>query len=352
MSYEEDLVQKFLSCFSLLREACDSDPSNILQQATADKGLAKIGLAVFSAYRNIIDHEEHWNRITFDGYSTNYIKSRRLFEREYLLSCAFCGLLIEAENPDTGDEEFQRKKKAYASFGGDALVRMSKWLFETRLDWNEAQKKGFKTGSDIDFALSTIDVLAALAPKIEKQLREFENEFYGDQADPDLYIVDRLDAVENGRRELDNLFDEDFSALSRRKLLTPKVMIPPHVFNRSQNTKKKASLLRLLREAQIAFIFGAPLAAISLLRSLLEVLLKEHYLCIGGDLLALINDSHNKIPKSVYPKQLHELRMLANKVLHAGTTEENHNENESPRELEQSVAKHLDTLRELIEALQ
>jgi hypothetical protein len=118
------------------------------------------------------------------------------------------------------------------------------------------------------------------------------------------------------------------------------------------------SLKTLLRQAQEAFIYGVPFAAIALMRAILEVLLKEQYGSTGADLSELINTAR-RLPAGVPHARLHRLRKLANFILHPkerfsednsfmklGDIRKNLRDAES---FEREVLSYLDDLQTLIE---
>ncbi|MGJ0454482.1 MAG: hypothetical protein ACR65T_14815 [Methylocystis sp.] len=128
----------------------------------------------------------------------------------------------------------------------------------------------------------------------------------------------------------------------RRRGLVPVVLIPTHVAGRhgkqhGPQPDNKISLLLQLQQAQEAFVFGVPLAAISLMRALTELVLVYHYDFSAGDLADKINrlcDEKTKNP-------LHRLRKLANDILHYGDSPANGRESEFEQKRRQA---HLGTL--------
>ena len=48
-------------------------------------------------------------------------------------------------------------------------------------------------------------------------------------------------------------------------------------------TRRKALIADLLQQAQDAFIYGAPFAAIALMRAILEIVLSRHYGAAGRE---------------------------------------------------------------------
>lgn len=138
--------------------------------------------------------------------------------------------------------------------------------------------------------------------------------------------------------------DFDLRGIFRRHALVPFILIPRHVSDRHSSAEKSA-LLTNLRQAQEAFIFGVPRAALALMRSILEVTLKTHYHASGENLKELINRCE-KLPGSFTKPALHEIRRLANDILHADKDEV---QLSVPDKLEIKVVRLLYVLRTLIE---
>lgn len=129
----------------------------------------------------------------------------------------------------------------------------------------------------------------------------------------------------------------------RRRELIPFTLIPRHV-SAKHGEGESMSLYSHLQEAHEAFVFGVPFAALAMMRSILELVLREHYGSTGDNLEELINNARS-LPKSAGWKELHKLRKLANSVLHFGTAPI-----PAPSELERRLVGHLLCLRDLIEA--
>jgi len=123
-------------------------------------------------------------------------------------------------------------------------------------------------------------------------------------------------------------------------------MIPRHV-SRRHGAAEPLSLLTLLQQAQEAFIYGVPFAAIALMRAILEVLLKENYCGTGTELSELINTAR-ALPQTVPPARLHSLRKLANNILHFNKPYFT-SERTSDLAIEREIISHLSSLQTLIE---
>ena len=66
-------------------------------------------------------------------------------------------------------------------------------------------------------------------------------------------------------------------------------------------------MLENLRQAHDAFVSGAPFAALALMRSILEGLLRDHYGAEGKDLSDRINQASKRLPSGASAAALHRL---------------------------------------------
>jgi hypothetical protein len=101
----------------------------------------------------------------------------------------------------------------------------------------------------------------------------------------------------------------------RRRQLLPFVIAPRR---RDGDNVKTRKLLKNLEDAQRAFVFGATLAAIVMMRSHMEAVLRDHYCTKGADLEQLIDNTTN-LPAGITTDKLHEIRLIANKLAHNGS---------------------------------
>ena len=134
----------------------------------------------------------------------------------------------------------------------------------------------------------------------------------------------------------------DLSGIFRRRELVPFVLIPRHV-SKSHGEAEKLSLLTHLQQARDAFVFGVPFAALALMRSILEATLTKHYRAEGEDLNDKIPFCRD-LPRGASKRVLHDLRRLANDVLHF-----NNEQVRLPQDFEKELLTLLYVLRALIE---
>lgn len=134
----------------------------------------------------------------------------------------------------------------------------------------------------------------------------------------------------------------------RRRRLTPFVLVPRTVSARYGDSDK-VSLLANLSAAQEAFVLGVPLAALAMMRSILEGVLRDHYRADGDDLFQHISNAA-RLPSGAPKQALHRLRIRANALLHLDPQKAESLPVLSAEKLELEIVSLLLVLRALIEA--
>jgi hypothetical protein len=151
----------------------------------------------------------------------------------------------------------------------------------------------------------------------------------------------------------DELTDEiglQLADVLRRRRLAPFILFPRH-FAMRLGAPEKALLYRSLQQAHDAFIFGVPFAALALMRSIMETVLREHYHAQGNDLSERINSVRKILPAGANEAALHRLRMVANAVLHHSADKHQTVAKLEPLQVEREVVSLLCVLRALIEGV-
>jgi hypothetical protein len=184
---------------------------------------------------------------------------------------------------------------------------------------------------------------AAINAAIEFASDMFVNFWADEEADAS------VTEVENGIRAWKSLREEtgiDLAEVYRRRDLVPITLIPRHVSRRYG--QEELSLHNLLQQAQEAYVFGVPFACVALMRTVMEMVLKQHYALPHNavpdrpDLNDIIQAVRN-LPRGIGRAELHRMRLLANDVLHASR------DRPMPRDLEYAILQSLGVLRVLIE---
>jgi hypothetical protein len=300
---DHEYVIRFLSLYAKLREMCDDDPAHVEVLARGDDGFRKICLDLSWVESSLSIAERSQRSLYAAPVDPKFVSAWRDFEERF--SSVVAGIFLEElgmvlDNP------------------AGVLPDRS----EATLDHAEdaARERAHAIQSVIDFAESSI-----------------AGEYHG-------YDDEFVEQIELGLLEWKKLhFTLGLnlrSALTRRNLV-PFVLIPRHVASK-HGPAQALSLFEHLRQAHEAFVFGAPLAALALVRSVLELVLRNHYRT-QGDLEEQIKTVKG-LPRGVTRSDLHDIRRLANAVLHFSTERVS-----IPEDIERQIVKHLDVLRRLIE---
>jgi hypothetical protein len=159
------------------------------------------------------------------------------------------------------------------------------------------------------------------------------------------------DAIKLAMADWKSLKDEaglDLRGVFRRRALVPFVLFPRHVASHHSQSEM-LSIYQNLRQAHEAFVFGARFAALALMRSIMEVVLRDHYGANGKDLSERVSNSRKLLPKTANVAALHRMRKLANAILHLDNEKNETVPKLEPVQLEKEILSLLSVLRALIE---
>ena len=108
-------------------------------------------------------------------------------------------------------------------------------------------------------------------------------------------------------------------------------------------------MLKNLQHAHDAFVYGATYAALTLMRSIMEAVLRDHYHAEGKDLSERIRNARGRLPRGANEAALHRLRKLANVILHLNREKDECLPTMDEARLEKEIVSLLFVLRALIE---
>jgi len=304
---DHEHVARFMSLFAKLKDMVD-DPSDLValskQDDTVNEACLELHRAAFS-----LDSPEMTNRELFIAPADpKFISAWREYEDFYQPALATISI-----NDLIG-----------ADLEGAPLTALERF----DLDWQAATQT----------ANAEIEQIRTMLRFVDRQL-----EFNGDRFD-DEYVEE----IELGHAAIlgyANLHGPKIGGVLRRRRLVPFTLIPRHVANR-HGSNEKMSLYTHLRQAQDAFVYGLPFAAIALIRSVLEMVLKHHYQAQGANLEQLIRNAKG-LPGPANPARLHKIQDLANSILHFDPDKASLPENQE--ELDRDIIGLLLALRVLIE---
>lgn len=308
---DSELVIKFRALYAKLIDWTDDDPEGVPSLADDDEILRRLcsdlGIAAF-----LLTCEERRNRRLFaNPVDPKFVETWRDYEARYASSIA-CIQIAEIFDCNAASLDQPTQKNAETDFKHAA---------------DEANES----------ATAIYSVFAFAGRNVRSEQEWSDDKTYGDY----------LEEIERGIAEW-KLFERsgfDVKEVIRRRNLIPFVLIPRHV-SAKYGESDKLSLLTLLQQAQEAFVFGIPLAAISLMRGILEIVLKRHYGAIGSDLSECINRAR-RLPRALRRDDLHGLRDLANSILHS--YKETLGKLDPLADLDRVIVRYLFTLRLLIE---
>lgn len=275
----EGEVERFLAAFEALREAVGDDPAQLEARWQGDRPLQSLCDELDCAAR-VFRIVEEGSGVAFTlGTSPAWIAARRDYEARWqrivdeVAARDILFLLMEimskvghdlADSPDPAERRDE--------------------LAENIRTWRD------EAGEQAD----SIELMVEHA----FTARDFDGLGDFDWVDSSLQAWDRLTKVVR----LDIA-----GALWRRRAI-PHILIPAHVSERYGPSN--ISLYRRLHEAERAFIFGAPLAALALQRAVLEEVLTRHW---GSDRGSVATAN---LPELSWESRASRLKRLANDALH------------------------------------
>jgi hypothetical protein len=302
---DSEEVVRFMAQFQKLRDWIDDDPDGLEALAATDPAVEKLcdDLSTLSINVSISDRDQQ--QLFAAPVDAQFIKAWRDYEDRYELKIARIALY-----------------SLTGSFAVQQQMPQFDFLWERAEEYAKEQVQAIQ--ATIDFATDWV----------------IHNWSHHDDVTPSFY-----DTIETGYRAWDRYFSPtayDLIGILRRRELLPFVLIPRHV-SQQHGTSEKLSLYTHPQQAQEAFIFGIHYGALGLMRSILEMVLRDHYRASGAKLKELINTC-DSLPKSANKAALHRLRDFANVVLHT-----NGKTARLPADIEKEIQSLLFVLRALIE---
>lgn len=317
MSHEsKDSVEvvRFMKLFSRLKNWCDDMPEDLVRSAAQDESIRELCRDLRDAARSLLNIERSADTKIAAPVDPKFIASMRDFEKRYArevfrASWGAAPIFIKAEyNPEIQNSPQKRWEQA------DSSARMNEFVIEDLID-------------SIDMALDLDQI--SLETDEESPGPEFG-----------IRILKSYLAIPSC----------DIRGVLRRESLIPFFLLPRNV-SAKVDESAAISMTRTLREAHTAFIHGAPLAALALMRSTMETVLRDHYKANGDNLHDLIKNVQPRLPRSVRAEALHRLRKFANSALHLDNNQPEVPALTDKTRLEEEVASLLIVLRDLIEGV-
>jgi hypothetical protein len=333
MSKKVSELGAFVSTFRKLKEWTDECPERIIEFAERDGSIGSLCFDMMNCYLDLALSIDKSGIVIRDGVDVTFIRNMREFEKLYKFSVEKASFnylktwgKIFGLDRDDGFKDLW-KQANFIINGMDNIsskCNEDQWLFF------------HKSGKE-------------LQQRIITQLTAANNWLKGNE----IKTPYKSDGSPLGVTAIDDLlwliddFHLDIGTAFRRKSLLPDIYIPAHVSDRFHN-QEKAALYDYLEQASKAFIFGSAAGSIALLRSVVELVLSEHYRSSGRELSELIDNAQG-LPKNASASQLHRLRKMANAILHVPIPRGPGTDEIEERRSELDTLALINLVRELIE---
>jgi hypothetical protein len=306
-------VIKFMTLLAKLKGWSDDKPEDLAALAKENKALNTLCHQLSSAANSLKMNERRYRELFAAPVDPEFIIAWREFENRYQR------VLTEICFEDIFGDILLELRPAEQKRTSDADVR-----------WGMADEDAAKQELAIEGAIEFAH------DQVTQDWREFQEGF--------------RESIEDGiaawtRLKCDTGFD--LRGIFRRRALIPFVLVPRHVAAQ-HGSAEKLSMLTNLQQAHDAFVFGAPFAALALMRSLTEAVLRDRYGAQGKSLEERINSCTN-LPRGAGIAALHRLRNLANAILHLRAKKDEGLPKVEPLQLEKEIVSLLFVLRALIE---
>ena len=300
MSYGDEGAL-FEAAFAELKSLVDDDPESLKTAWEEKEGVAKLCDKIMSQVRLFEEVEETLPHAFTPNVSKSGVRARREFDERwregvsYVANREFREILSKLViNLDFDDDSGPAQELAPPDPLADKIA-----------DWKyDASEEASAIESMADYAFDHAEDLGWV--------------------DSSLEAWEKLKAIGLDLK----------GALWRRRSI-PFILVPPQVSSRYG--KDRASLYRRLHQAGLAFIFGAPLASLSLQRAVMEEVLMRHW----GAEKGWVRDAG--LPELPWGIRADQLKKMAGDALHGDP------EKYSSDELDRRIIKNFLLLRILIE---
>jgi hypothetical protein len=312
-SKDSAAVVKFMTLFARLKDWSDDAPAELSQLASTDSSVSELCVELSFAAHFLKMNERKARTLFAAPVDPAFRAAWRDYEDRYE------GVLLDIftrhfwPDLDTGEPS--------------SLARPD---FEWQFADDEADGQASGIEGALDFAESNVA----------------QEHRWGDQPES----VERL---RDGLAAWDHLKQNtgfDLRGVFRRRALIPFVLVPRRV-SAKHGSAEKLSMFTNLQQAHDAFIYGANFAALALMRSVMEAMLRDHYRAEGTDLSERIRNARGRLPPGANEAALHRLRKLANAVLHLDREKDEGLPAMDEVRIEKEIVSLLFVLRALIEGV-
>ncbi len=309
-------VVEFMTLFKRLKYWCDDAPEELANFAATDASVKDLCNRLYAVAQDL-RRVEAFEPASFTApVAPDFVDAWRDYEQRYELT------LFEIESWDA-DTRF---------------IDIPPGYFDSDLRWQVANAIGAEYAMNITAMVLAAEILADTANSVLSRLPN------GNSDEDPPTIQKGLEAW----KILTETVGLDLCGVLRRRQLVPFVMIPRHVAKK-YGSAERLSMLRNLEQAHCAFVFGATHAALGLMRSIMESVLRDHYRAEGKDLNERIRNARSRLPPGANEAALHRLRKLANAILHLDREKDEGLPITDDVQLEKDTVSLLFVLRDLIE---
>lgn len=375
-------VVEFQMLFARLKVWSENDPDNVTKVANVDKEIETLCLNLLKAAGSIQKHERLHRDLFTGPVDPKFILEWRDFEERFAGNLV--NIRFDASTNDSGfhfsfDFYEEPEQWVMADYNAmktakslDMTIRFARVRAEQsiaaagpELVWRPLNPKVFEREMR-----SAYDQMVHAELKAEESVNEFREMILHDIASsPDeaqkaalREILFRFDSEHDHEDHIDYVAKDgwtfwetlkhesglDIRGILRRRALVPFVLFPKHVSDRLSSTDLP-SLYQNLRQAHEAFIFGVPFAALALMRSVMEMVLLDHYRATGDNLKEYIDSAANRLQGAANAAALHRLRRLVNRTVHGKLEEVVGTTKTEKRDFERQIVSLLFVLRALVE---
>jgi hypothetical protein len=305
-------VAEFMALFAKLKEWSDDDPDGLFDFAAGDESVRKLCIDLWFSARFLKMNERRARRLFATPVDPLFVAGWRDYEERY--ESVVSSIWISTILPE---------------FAGAPPTRVPKADQEWKIADDEAEQQSSGIGSAIYWARC-----------------EVENDNLDGPEGRDL-----LRALDEGVTAWERLIGDhglDLRGVFRRRALVPFVLVPRSIAAK-HGSAEKLSMLKNLQQAHDAFVFGASYAALALMRSIMEAVLRDHYRADGKDMNERIQNARRQLPPGANDAALHRLRKRANAILHLDQEKDEGLPELDEVRLEKEIVSLLFVLRALIE---
>ncbi len=309
-------VVEFMTLFNRLKYWCDDAPKELADLAATDTSVKDLCNRLYAVAQNLRRVETSEPASFIAPVTPDFVDAWRDYEQRYEHTL----FEIECRDADT------------------RFIDIPPGYFDSDLRWQAANVIGAEYEVNIRAMVLAAEILADKANLVLSRLPN-------GNSDEDPPTIQK--GLEDWKR-LTETVGLDLRGVLRRRQLVPFVMIPRHV-GKKYGSAERLSMFRNLEQAHCAFVFGATHAALGLMRSIMESVLRDHYRAEGKDLNERIRNARSRLPPGANEAALHRLRKLANAILHLDREKDEGLPITDDVQLEKETVSLLFVLRDLIE---